>query len=857
MKDSDPVSVTKRSLFFWITHRLRGLQLFLLLIIVLSLFFRVFPLEMQRKIINEAISLKNVELLFLYCGLYMGAVIIAGLMKYLINCLQAFIGQRILIELRQELYNHILQLPLQFFHKTQTGTIISALTAELTAIGTFLGGALAIPVTSLLTFLVFAGYMIYLNPFLGLISMTVYPFELILVPILQRRYNTVNRTRVTTTRAMANLVNEAASGIHEVQSNASYSLEQSKLDRLIHRLYDIMRSLTILKYGIKFSNNLFQSLGPFLLFLIGGYLAINGEFTIGALVAFLSAYEKVYDPWKEIIEYYQDYQDALVRYRQIMESFDLNPEYLLTAPDRAPLHLTGEIEARDLGYTLEGGVRLLEDVSFLLPAGKHLALVGFSGSGKSTLSLLLGQLYSHTSGLLTIDNHDINKLTKQDISKNVGFVSQHPFIFTGSVRDNLLYSCNALHLAGNLNNLPGSRELIEMVNEVGLAEDVIRWGLRTIIPPKQAYPLVDKFLRMREIVLSDLQRQFAHVVEFYDSRKFLEFSNIGVNIIFSSYPGTPHIDKLLQSQPFMVFIRTHGFESKLITLGHAIATTTVDLLGNFKNDDFFFQGSPMEPEELNDYITILKKAEKTGVENLKENAKERLLALALLFTPGKHKIYTIDTQLKKYIVDLRQKFLQNVLGIDLDQCRNGVLQRTIYDMAQVSPEQHNVFFTPFCTSQYLYAHSLLDNIIFGTVIEKDVVQSTLGPLALQQFEQQGLLDEVFEIGLDFHVGSKGDKLSGGQKQKIAIARTLLKKSPLLILDEATASLDNSSQAKIQRYIDTHLRNKTTVVAVVHRLDMISGYDHILVMRAGKVVESGKYTELIEHKGILYELINGS
>ena len=114
-----------------------------------------------------------------------------------------------------------------------------------------------------------------------------------------------------------------------------------------------------------------------------------------------------------------------------------------------------------------------------------------------------------------------------------------------------------------------------------------------------------------------------------------------------------------------------------------------------------------------------------------------------------------------------------------------------------------------------------------------------------------------EIGLDFHVGSKGDNLSGGQKQKLALARALLKKSPILILDEATASLDNSSQTRIQHYISTKLRGNTTVIAVVHRLDMISEYDHILVMKEGKIVESGTYNDLITHKGVLYELVNSS
>ena len=857
MRASEHHKVIKRPLFYWITRRYRGLQLFLLLVIAASLFFRVYPLEMQREIVNNAISLRKLDLLFLYCALYMGAVLLAGLMKYFINSLQAIIGQKLLIEMRQELYHHILQLPLQFFHRTQTGTIISALTAELNAIGNFLGGALAVPATALLTFLAFAGFMVYLNPFLGLLSMTVYPFELVVVPILQRRYNTINRRRVTTTRAMANLVNEAASGIHEVQGNASFFLEEMKLNKKIHRLYKIMKRMAVLKYGIKFSNNLFQSLGPFLLFLVGGYLAIHGRFTIGALVAFLSAYEKVYDPWKEIIQYYQDYQDAEVRYRQIMESFDLEPEYLLAAPDGKTVTLAGNIEAREVSYTLDGGVRLLEDVSFTLSAGRHLALVGFSGSGKSTLSLLLGQLYSRTSGSLTIDGRDVGELSKLDISHNISFVAQQPFIFTGTVRDNLLYSCQALQLAGVLSEVPGRSELIEMVGEVGLTEDVIRWGLQTVIAPETARTLVDKFLRMRSIVQEEFRGKLAHTIEFYSTDLFLEYCTIAANIAYSSYPGTPEVDTLLTNSHFRDFLVQTDLAPRLLELGRAIAQTTIDLLGNLQEDDFFFQGSPMDPEQFSSFTTLLSRVAVVGMSGLSTQESDQLLTLALRFVPGKHKIYTIGERFKQQIVDLRRQFLQRELGIDLDQCQNGILQQTIPSMAELehAEPEGDAFFTPFCINQYLYNHSLLDNIIFGTVIEKDVVQTTLAPVVLPQFEKQGLLDEVIEIGLDFHVGSKGDRLSGGQKQKIAIARALLKKTPIVIMDEATASLDNSSQARIQRYIETRLRGKATVVAVVHRLDMISGYDHILVMKAGKVIESGSYKDLMEKKSTLYELVN--
>ena len=95
--------VTKRSLYYWILHRHYGLQLLLLLVIVISLFFRIVPLEMQKRIINQAIELKNYQLLFLYCGVYFAAVLLAGISKYAINYLQVLIGQKILVEIRTRL----------------------------------------------------------------------------------------------------------------------------------------------------------------------------------------------------------------------------------------------------------------------------------------------------------------------------------------------------------------------------------------------------------------------------------------------------------------------------------------------------------------------------------------------------------------------------------------------------------------------------------------------------------------------------------------------------------------------------------------------------------------------------------
>ena len=511
--------ITKRSLFSWILHRYWPLQLLLLLIIAVSIFFRVVPLELQKRIINTAIALKKTDLLLLYCGLYIGAVILFSSLKYAINMLQGYIGQKILVGMRDELYQHILRLPLQFFRETQPGTVMTSLMGELGAVGAFLGNALAIPITSVLTLLTFAGYMFFLDPELALISLAIYPIEIILIPLLQKRFNRLNATRVDESRSMSNVINEAISGVHEIQGNASYRLETNKFSIFNNRLFSLAKRMYLYKFGIKFLNNFFQDMGPFLLFLVGGYLTIQGQLTLGALVAFLSAFEKIYDPVKEMIAYYEEYQDAQVRYRCVMERFDVEPEYELMPTDRPVHQIKGEIEVKDLEYKLDNGVSLFREVSFHICPGEQLALVGFSGSGKSSLALVLGQLYPYHQGQVLLDGHELRHLTKMDVTCNIGFVAQHPFIFNGTVRDNLLYGSQALLLGegeGGKRTLPSREKVIDMLRTVGLAEDVMRLGLNMVIPREKCEPMVKHFISMRQLIRERFGEKLTEVVEIFD-----------------------------------------------------------------------------------------------------------------------------------------------------------------------------------------------------------------------------------------------------------------------------------------------------------------------------------------------------
>ncbi len=839
LRGSTSSMMLKKPLWYWALTRCRALQATLLVLIVFTVFFRVFPLEMQKRIVNEAIRFGKIETLFLYCGLYLGAVLLAGLLKYAINVLQGYVGQKILYELRTGLYRHILRLPLPFFRRTPPGMVISSVTGELASVGDFLGGAVAIPAVNVLTLITFGVYMFTLNPLLAVLSLAVYPIEILVIPILQKRFNQLNSERVTTNRKLSSVVGEAISGIQEIHANAGYQLESQKMDRLSQRLFQLRHRMNLYRYGIKFSNNFFQSLGPFLLFLLGGYFSITGRFSLGALVAFLSAYEKLYDPWKELMEFYQGYQDARVAYRRIQEAFDLEPEFPLQPQDRPPLQLQGAVAVEDLAFEVEDRVRLLDGVSLRVAPGERLALVGLSGSGKSTLAMVIAQLYRYDQGHVYVDQWELRDLSKADVSPHLGFVSQYPFIFDGTLKENIIYGRQSALLHSTSftpaeTDPPDLQEILHAVASVGLTEDVLRFGLNSVLDPVREQLLGGKIVSLRRQFRDRWSETLQDTIEFFDTDRFLDYSSVAVNIIFG-YPtegGRPC--ELLPARPrFRRFLEEAGLEEPLLRLGLDVVHRTVPLLRDLQDDPFFFRQSPIALEEMDRFIDIYEQYGSASVDRLPSSVRETLLALALRVVPGIHKMVVVPRELREAILKSRSRF------------------------KAYCTQRHAGAFVYYSETEFLGGRSLLENILFGRLKEETSWAWTrITEAVVDLLKQESLYDTVLEIGLDFEVGSKGDRLSGGQKQKVGIARALLKNPRILILDEATASLDMASQNRIQKWLDEELRGKATVISVAHRLETIRDYDQIAVMKAGRIVEMGRYDELLEKKGLFYELVRG-
>jgi len=382
--------------------------------------------------------------------------------------------------------------------------------------------------------------------------------------------------------------------------------------------------------------------------------------------------------------------------------------------------------------------------------------------------------------------------------------------------------------------MPSLDQMIEVIQQVGLFVDVLRFGLNTVIEAGKDKDLVDRLIRVRDNFQAEFGEPLADDVEFFDEDRYLYFSSVAANLTF----GNPNKEEYeLQNLPdnpyFLQFLDEAQLRNSLLNLGRDLATQTVDILGALPADETFFEQSPIGVVELDEYKALVTRVQRHRVREVDEADQQKLLRLALRFTPGIHKMVALPEMLESLILDGRHFFMEKI--------------------SQDDPEA----FSFYRFTDYIHSQTILDNILFGKPkSDHPKTQDRINQSIIQLLIEEDLLERIVEIGMEYRVGIKGDKLSGGQRQKLAIARAFLKNPPILILDEATSALDNASQQRIQNLLENHWKGRATLIAVVHRLDTIRGYDKVAVMKAGKIVEMGSYDDLIARKGILYELVHG-
>lgn len=291
--------------YVWKISRTQQIRLCALTIFIFPL--SLAPLELQRRIIDDAIKNGATELLAILGALYLGVLLAHGGFKYARNIYQNRISEGVIRLLRRRVVN--LEADDGAGNQdTDDGTRQSIIAAEAEKVGAFVGEALSFPLLQAGIVASVAGYMLIVEPVIAIIAIAFFVPSLLVVPLIQKKINELAEDRTTRTRELGENVLEENDG------------NRDDSDRLIETIYGIRIRIFYYKYFMKFLNNLIGHLGPLSILMVGGWLVIQGETEIGTIVAFISGYERMINPARDLLNFYRRLSAMRVQYRLVREA---------------------------------------------------------------------------------------------------------------------------------------------------------------------------------------------------------------------------------------------------------------------------------------------------------------------------------------------------------------------------------------------------------------------------------------------------------------------------------------------------------------------------------------------------------
>jgi ATP-binding cassette, subfamily B, bacterial MsbA len=377
----------------------------------------------------------------------------------------AFASERILADIRTQVYTHLIRLPLTFFDNRRTGELVSRITSDVTVIQT----ATTTSLTELLrqSMILVGGIAIIAitNPKLTAVILAIVPM-VVLLTVFYGRYVRRMSTQVQDKLADANSVlEETLSAIRIVQSFARESFEQNRYrGKIMEALQTAMRRAVATGGFIAFIIFVVYSAIAAILW-YGSRMVISGELTAGELTAFVLYTFVVAFTIGGMAELYAQFQQAIGATRRVFEILDTRPE-IEDKENAGPLaKAQGRVQLKDVRFTYTGerNVEILKGVSIDAQAGEIIALVGPSGAGKSTLVSLIPRFYEVSSGALLIDAQDVRDLKLKDLREAIGMVPQETVLFGGTIRENIAYG-----------RLDATDEEIEAAAQAANAHDFIK-----------------------------------------------------------------------------------------------------------------------------------------------------------------------------------------------------------------------------------------------------------------------------------------------------------------------------------------------------------------------------------------------
>ncbi len=370
--------------------------------------------------------------------LFMGNAALGWAANYVNLILVAKIGQSILYTMRTQMFDHLQKQSMSFYDKNETGRIMSRVQNDVSQIqDTLSQGFLTFGDITLLLFIVVV--MMVLDVKLALLTFVVIPLLVGTMVIWQGHA----RSAFMRTRRSISVVNaklqENISGVRAIQSMNREKVNMEQFDKLNNANLQANLGATRLSSALMPVVEVLSALSIAIVIMYGGYLALNGHITTGLLLSFALYAQRFFEPIRNITQEYASFQRAMVAGHRIFQVLDTKPD-VQDSPNAVELPaVKGEIVFNNVNFHYNKEVPILKDFNLHIKPGETIALVGPTGAGKSTVASLVSRFYDVSSGSITIDGHDLRDIKRSSLAKQIAMVLQDPFLFTGTIRENIRY----------------------------------------------------------------------------------------------------------------------------------------------------------------------------------------------------------------------------------------------------------------------------------------------------------------------------------------------------------------------------------------------------------------------------------
>jgi len=465
----------------------------------------VFPAA-AKWIIDDVVRANRPDKLLPLIMLAAGAFLVQHGFNALRIVLNNTFEQRVIFDLRSDLYSHIQLLPLRWFDNRATGDLMTRVIEDVNSVERVLIDGIEQGVVAILQVLIVISVMFYLNMKLALLALV--PFPLLVAGALtytltaHRRYRSQRRAA----SHMNALLHDNLAGVRQIKSFVREPEEHARFNRVIDQLRNA--TLIVMRVWAIYSPSMsmFEAIGALLVLGFGSHAVLTGTMQIGDLVAFLMLTAFLYDPISRLHQLNQLVQAGRAAGERVFEILDepVEPGAVAGIADPGRARILGDIRYENVSFSYVEGLPALRHVSFHAPPGATVALVGATGAGKSTLVNLLVRFYEFTSGQVYVDGKPIRDYGLRSLREAIGVVTQESFLFNGSIRENLLMGkpdATDVELWRAV-DAANARQFIERLPD-GLESVVGERGVKLSVGEKQRLSIARALLKDPPILILD------------------------------------------------------------------------------------------------------------------------------------------------------------------------------------------------------------------------------------------------------------------------------------------------------------------------------------------------------------------